>query len=112
MIKLEAIVRPERFEVLQHDLSEAGFSGLTVSSVLGSGSEPRPREWFRGLASEPRFLPKLKIELVLPDAMVEEAVWVIRNACKTGEVGDGRIFLSNVGGAVRIRTGDRGYEAL
>jgi nitrogen regulatory protein P-II 1 len=112
MVKIEAIVRPDYLDALQHELAEVGHAGLTVSQVQGSGTEPRPVEWFRGLVSQPRFLPKVKIELVLPDAMLEEALWVIRNTCYTGEAGDGRIFVSPVKDAIRIRTGERGYAAL
>jgi len=112
VVKLEAIVRPELLEKLQSELADVGHSGVTVTYVQGCGREVRPVEWFRGHSSQVRFLPKVKVELTLPDAMVEEAIWVIRNACITGEVGDGKIFVSRVNDAVRIRTSERGYDAL
>jgi nitrogen regulatory protein P-II 1 len=112
MTKLEAIIRPEKLEGLRQDLEELGLGGLTITQVQGAGSEERSEDWFRGLQFTPRYLPKVKVELLLPDAMVEEVIWTIRNACFTGAVGDGKIFIIKVRDAIRVRTGDRGHSAL
>lgn len=112
MTRLEAIVRPEKLEALQHELEELGLTGLTVTQVRGAGRQAGYVERYRGVEYQVRLLPKEKVEVVVPDPMVEDAVKAIRNACMTGEVGDGKIFLSKIDDAVRIRTGERGNEAL
>jgi nitrogen regulatory protein PII len=112
MTRLEAIIRPERLEDLQHQLEEMGLAGMTVTQVRGAGRQAGYVERYRGLEYQVRLLPKEKVELVVPDAMVEDAIRVIRNACFTGEVGDGKIFAMKIDDAVRIRTGERGNEAL
>ena len=112
MTKIEAIIRPEKLELLQQELEEIGHAGITVTQVQGAGREAHPAEWFRGMQIRTRLSPKVKVELVVADPMVEEAVWVIRNTCITGKVGDGKVFLTKLSDAVRIRTGERGNEAL
>jgi nitrogen regulatory protein P-II 1 len=112
MTKLEVIVRPEKLEALQHELEEMGLTGMTVTEVRGAGRQAGYVERYRGMEYRVRLLPKMKVEVVVPDPLVEEAIKSIRNACFTGEVGDGKIFLWKVDDAIRIRTGDRGNEAL
>jgi nitrogen regulatory protein P-II 1 len=112
MTKMEVIIRPERLEELQHQLEEMGLTGMTVTEVRGAGRQAGYVERYRGLEYRVRLLPKVKVELVVPDPMVEDVVKTIRNACLTGEVGDGKIFMWKLDDAVRIRTGDRGNEAI
>src|SRR5437762_4937002 len=112
MYKVECVIRPERLEEVQHELEAIGLTGLTVTEVRGAGRQAGYVERYRGLEYRVRLLPKVKIELVVPDPMVEDAVRTIRNACITGEVGDGKIFLYKLEDAMRIRTGERGNEAL
>lgn len=112
MTKIEVVVRPEKLEDLQHELEEMGLTGMTVTEVRGAGRQAGYVERYRGLEYRVRLLPKVKVELVIPDPMLEDVVKTIRNACYTGEVGDGKIFISRLEDAVRIRTGDRGNEAL
>ena len=112
MTKIEAIVRPEKLDALQHELEEVDCAGLTVTDVHGAGKQDGYTAQYRGVEYRVRLLPKVKVELVVPDPLVEQAIRAIRNACITGEVGDGTIFLIPVGGAVRIRTGQRDNEAL
>lgn len=112
MTKMEVIIRPDRLEELQHQLEDMGLTGLTVTEVRGAGRQAGYVERYRGMEYRVRLLPKVKVELVVPDPMVEDVIKTIRNACATGEVGDGKIFLSKVDDAVRIRTGERSNEAL
>lgn len=112
MTKVEAVVRPEKLEQLQDELAEIGCSGITVTYVRGAGRQLGYTEQYRGMEYRVRLLPKAIVELVVPDPLVEEVVRTVRNASFTGEVGDGKIFLSPVADAVRIRTGERGNEAL
>ena len=112
MTKVEAIVRPEKLEQLQHELEEMGLTGMTVTEVRGAGRQAGYVERYRGLEYRVRLLPKSKVEVVVPDPMIEDVIKAIRNACHTGEVGDGKIFLWKLEDSVRIRTGDRGNEAL
>lgn len=112
MTKVEVVIRPEKLEELQHDLEELGLTGMTVTEVRGAGRQAGYVERYRGMEYRVRLLPKVKIELVVADPMVEEVISTIRKACYTGEVGDGKIFISKLDDAVRIRTGDRGNEAI
>ena len=112
MTKVEVIIRPEKLEELQHELEAMGLTGMTVTEVRGAGRQAGYVERYRGMEYRVRLLPKVKVELVVPEATVEDVVKTIRNACQTGEVGDGKIFLWKLEDAVRIRTGDRGNEAL
>jgi nitrogen regulatory protein P-II 1 len=112
MTKIEVIVRPEKLEDLQHELEEMGLTGMTVTEVRGAGRQAGYVERYRGLEYRVRLLPKVKVELVVPDPMVEDVIKTVRSACMTGEVGDGKIFLWKLEDAVRIRTGDRGNDAL
>src|SRR5215210_4896769 len=100
MTKVEVIVRPEKLEALQHELEEMGLTGMTVTEVRGAGRQAGYVERYRGMEYRVRLLPKVKVEVVVPDPMVEDAIKTIRNACITGEVGDGKIFLWKVDDAV------------
>lgn len=112
MTKVEAIVRPETLDQLKLELEEIDCTGLNVAQVMGCGHEPSSIERYRGMERRVRFHPKIKVDLVVPDPMVEQVVRTIRNACITGEIGDGKIFLYRINDAIRIRTGVRGNEAL
>jgi nitrogen regulatory protein P-II 1 len=112
MMRMDVIIRPEKLEDLQNELEGMGLTGMTVHEVRGAGRQAGYVERYRGLEYRVRLLPKLKVELVLPDAMTEDVIKAVRNACCTGEVGDGKIFLSRLEDVVRIRTGERGAEAV
>jgi nitrogen regulatory protein P-II 1 len=112
MTKLEVIIRPEKLEELQHQLEDMGLTGMTVTEVRGAGRQAGYVERYRGMEYRVRLLPKAKVELVVPDGIIEDVIKTIRNACHTGEVGDGKIFVSKVDDAIRIRTGDRRDDAL
>jgi nitrogen regulatory protein P-II 1 len=113
MKKIEAIIRPTKFDEVVQGLSEAGITcGMTITEVKGFGRQKGFVEIYRGREYEIRFIPKLKIEIVLNDELVEKAISVIIEKAKTGEVGDGKIFIFNLEDAIRIRTGQRGKEAL
>jgi nitrogen regulatory protein P-II 1 len=112
MTKVEAIVRPETLDRLKFELEEIDCGGLTVVPVLGAGNQAGYVERHRGTEYHIRLHPKVKVELVVVDPMVEQVVRTIRNACITGEVGDGKIFLYRIHDAIRIRTGVHGNEAL
>jgi nitrogen regulatory protein P-II 1 len=112
MTKIEAVIRPERFEDVNAALAELGVVGMTTSEVRGCGRQRGYVERYRGMEYQVRLLPKIKMELVVPDAQVEAVVEAVREAGRTGEVGDGKIFTFRIEDAIRIRTGERGEEAL
>ena len=112
MMKLEAIIQPSRFESVKDALREAGIEGMTVTEVRGHGRQKGHTEVYRGREYTVDLLPKMKIEIVLPDALVQSAVDTILKAAKTGKIGDGKIFLSKIADAIRIRNDDRGENAL
>ena len=112
MTKIDVVIRPERLEQLQSALEEMSLTGMTVTEVRGAGRQAGYVERYRGMEYKVRLLPKVKVELVVADAVVEEVIKTIRETCQTGEVGDGKIFIAKLDDAVRIRTGDRGDEAL
>jgi nitrogen regulatory protein PII len=112
MKKIEAIVRPEMLQPVQDALDELGVSGLTVSEVMGCGRQKGYTEQYRGSRANISLLPKLKVESVVPDEVVDRAVEAIVGAAWTGETGDGRVFTWDVDAAVRIRTGERGEETV
>jgi len=113
MNKIEAIVRPERLEAVKEALAEAGFVGLNIVNVVGRGVQKGIVHTGRG-GEEYRvdMLPKAKIELVVSDANTEKAVATIVEASRTGSIGDGKIFISPVSDAIRVRTGERGDAAI
>jgi nitrogen regulatory protein P-II 1 len=112
MRKLEAIIRPERLQDVQDALDDLGVSGLTVSEVMGCGAQRGYTEQYRGSRVNISLLPKLKVESIVPGDLVEKAVDAIVAAAYTGEIGDGRVFVSPVDESVRIRTGERGEETV
>jgi len=112
MKKIEAIIKPFKLEEVKEALTEIGIHGMTVSEVKGFGKQKGHTELYRGAEYVIDFLPKLKIELVVDDEMVEKVVETIMNAAKTGRIGDGKIFIIPVDDAIRIRTGERGPEAV
>ena len=112
MKKIEAIIRRERLQPVQDVLDELGASGLTVTEVMGCGRQKGYTEQYRGSRANISLLPKIKVESVVPDQIVDSAVEAIVAAAYTGEPGDGRIFVSDLEKAVRIRTGEQGEEVL
>ena len=112
MKKIEAIIKPFKLDEVKEALQEAGMLGITVTEAKGFGRQKGHTELYRGAEYVVDFLPKVKIELVLADESVERAVEAIRNAAQTGRIGDGKIFVSNIEGAIRIRTGETGNDAI
>jgi nitrogen regulatory protein P-II 1 len=112
MKKIEAIIKPFKLEDVRDALAEIGIKGMTISEVKGFGRQKGHTEIYRGAEYVVDFLPKIKIEIVIPDNMVEKAIETIIKNAKTGKIGDGKIFVYDVHNAIRIRTGERGEEAL
>ncbi|MBF0370098.1 MAG: P-II family nitrogen regulator [Magnetococcales bacterium] len=112
MKKIEAIIKPFKLDDVKEALSEMGIQGITVSEVRGFGRQKGHTELYRGAEYVVDFLPKLKVEVVLPDDMVDRAAETIETAARTGRIGDGKIFITNVESVIRIRTGERDGNAL
>jgi nitrogen regulatory protein PII len=112
MKKVEAIIRPHKLDGVHDALLEAGFAGLTVTEVRGYGRQKGHKEVYRGSEYKIEFVPKLKIELVCDDDRLETAISIIIKTSKTGEVGDGKIFILNVEETIRIRTEESGKSAI
>ena len=112
MKKIEAIVKPFKLDEVREALSEVGVTGLTVTEVKGFGRQKGHTELYRGAEYVVDFLPKVKIELVLEDGLVERAVEAIQRAAHTGRIGDGKIFISPIEDAIRIRTGETNEAAV
>lgn len=112
MKKIEAVIKPFKLDEVKESLQEIGVQGLTVLEAKGFGRQRGHTELYRGAEYVVDFLPKVKIEVVVDDAMVEEAVGAIARAAQTGKIGDGKIFVSSIDQAVRIRTGEEGADAL
>jgi nitrogen regulatory protein P-II 1 len=112
MMKLEAIIQPSRFESVKEALLEIGIEGMTVTEVRGHGRQKGHTEVYRGREYTVDLLPKVKLEMVLPDALVNRVAETILKTAKTGKIGDGKIFLSRVEEAIRIRNEERGENAL
>lgn len=112
MKKIEAVIRPEKLEDVKEMMNKAGIYGMTVSMVSGCGLQKGRREIYRGTEVNINLLPKIKIETVVKDSIVEELIEGIIRVTKTGEIGDGKIFIYNVEDAVKIRTGERGNAAI
>src|SRR5574340_1595679 len=112
MKKIEAIIKPFKLDEVREALSDVGVTGLTVTEVKGFGRQKGHTELYRGAEYVVDFLPKVKIELVLTDEAVDRAVEAIRRSAQTGRIGDGKIFISNIEGAIRIRTGETGPDAV
>lgn len=112
MKKIEAIIKPFKLEDVKEALAEIGIEGMTVSEVKGFGRQKGHTEIYRGSEYTVDFLPKVKIEIVLIDSLVEKAITAISSAAKTGKIGDGKIFILPIGDAIRIRTGELGENAI
>ena len=112
MKKIEAVIKPFKLDEVKEALHEIGLKGITVTEAKGFGRQKGHTELYRGAEYVVDFLPKVKIELVLEEAMVERAVEAIQQAARTGRIGDGKIFVSPIEEAIRIRTGERGTEAI
>jgi len=112
MKKIEAIIRAERLQTVQDALDELGVSGLTVTEVMGCGRQKGYTEQYRGSRANISLLPKLKVESVVSDDVVDTCVDAIVAAAYTGETGDGRVFVWDIEQAIRIRTGERGEETV
>jgi len=112
MKQITAIIKPFKLDEVREALSEVGVNGLTVTEVKGFGRQKGHTELYRGAEYEVDFLPKVKVEAVVADALVERAVEAITKAARTGKIGDGKIFVTAVEQVVRIRTGESGEEAV
>lgn len=112
MKKIEAIIRPGKLEDIKDSLNKFNIHGLTISQVMGCGLQKGRKEIYRGTEVTLNLLPKIKIEIIAKDDAVEEIIRLISSEAKTGEVGDGKIFVYDVEDAVRIRTGERGEVAI
>ncbi len=112
MKKIEAIFKPFKLDEVREALSEIGISGLTVTEVKGFGRQKGHTELYRGAEYVVDFLPKVKIEVVIPDTMLEQAVDAIVKSARTGKIGDGKIFITSVAQVIRIRTGETDEAAI
>jgi nitrogen regulatory protein P-II 1 len=112
MKKIEAIIKPFKLDDVREALGAAGVAGLTVSEAKGFGRQKGHTELYRGAEYVVDFLPKIKLEVVVPDSLAQAAVEAITTAAHTDKIGDGKIFVSEIADAVRIRTGERGDSAL
>ncbi len=112
MKKIEAIIKPFKLDEVKEALQEIGLTGITVTEAKGFGRQKGHTELYRGAEYVVDFLPKVKIEIVLDDSLLDRAVEAIQTAAKTGRIGDGKIFISSIEEAIRIRTGETGPEAV
>ncbi|MBX9849561.1 MAG: P-II family nitrogen regulator [Rhodocyclaceae bacterium] len=112
MKKIEAIIKPFKLDEVRESLHEVGVTGLTVTEVKGFGRQKGHTELYRGAEYVVDFLPKIKLEIIVADSNVEASIEAIIKAARTGKIGDGKIFVSNVDQVVRIRTGETGDEAI
>ena len=112
MKKVEAVIKPFKLDEVKEALHEVGITGITVTEAKGFGRQKGHTELYRGAEYVVYFLPKVKIEVIMEDALVERAVEAIQQAAHTGRIGDGKIFVSPVDEVIRIRTGERGNDAI
>ena len=112
MKKIEAVIKPFKLDEVKEALHEVGIKGITVTEAKGFGRQKGHTELYRGAEYVVDFLPKVKVEVVIEENLVERAVEAIQQAAHTGRIGDGKIFVSNVDEAIRIRTGERGADAV
>lgn len=112
MKKIEAIIKHFKLDEVKKSLTDAGIQGMTVTEVKGFGRQKGHVELYRGTTYEVNFLPKIKIEVAVPDENLDKAVNIIMESASTGEIGDGKIFVYNLLDAIRIRTGKKGEEAI
>lgn len=112
MKRIEAIIRPSKLDEVKSALSEAGIQGMTVTEVKGFGRTGGKREVYRGSAYVVDFLPKIRVEIVCADSLVTTILDAVQKSARTGKIGDGKVFISDILDAVRIRTGEHGDEAV
>ncbi len=112
MKKIEAIIQPHKFEDVKEALKNIGIDGMTIMEVRGHGRQKGHKEVYRGMEYQVDLLPKVKVEMVVPSAKADEVIRALAGAAKTGQIGDGKIFVSDVAEAIRIRNDDRGDGAL
>ena len=112
MKKIEAIIKPFKLDDVKKGLNELGIQGMTVTEVKGFGRQKGHIEFYRGAEYDINFVPKIKIEVVLSDELADKAISVIQEKAKTGEIGDGKIFIYRVDNIIRIRTGESGEAAI
>ena len=112
MRKIEAVIKPFKLDEVKEALQELGVQGLSVIEAKGFGRQKGHTELYRGAEYVVDFVPKVKIEVVVPDAKLDAAIEAIETAARTGRIGDGKIFVSTIDEAIRIRTGERGEEAV
>lgn len=112
MKMITAVIKHSRFDEVRTALTKIGVSGMTAIEVKGFGRQKGHTEVYRGAEYEVRFLPKVKVEIAVPDDKLDDVLDVIQKNAKTGEIGDGKIFVYNLEDVIRIRTGDRGVEAI
>ena len=112
MRKIEAVIRHFKLEEVKQALTERGIAGMTVQEVRGFGRQRGHKEQYRGAEYTVDFLPKIKIEIAVPESLVAAALDAITNAARTGRVGDGKIFVTELGQVIRLRTGEAGEEAI
>ena len=112
MKKIEAIIQPFKFDDVKEAMKAIGIDGMTVSEVRGHGRQKGHKEVYRGQEYEVDLLPKVKLEMVIPDARLDEVVATLTRSARTGKIGDGKLFVYEVAEAVRIRNDDRGESAL
>jgi nitrogen regulatory protein P-II 1 len=112
MLKIEAVLQPSKLDAVKDALLEAGIEGMTILEARGHGRQKGHTEFYRGREYTVDLLPKVKIEMVVPDHLKEKAIEAIIGAARTGRIGDGKIFVTNVEQAIRIRTGEKGKDAI
>ena len=112
MKKVEAIFKPFKFDAVKEALNDIGVLGITVSEVKGFGRQKGHTELYRGAEYAVDFLPKIKIEIVIEDKLLDDTIEVIKSKAETGRIGDGKIFIYNIEQAIRIRTGETGKDAI
>jgi nitrogen regulatory protein P-II 1 len=112
MKKIEAIIQPHKLEAVKEAIKSIGIDGMTISEVRGHGRQKGHKEIYRGMEYQVDLLPKIKIEIVIPDARAEELIRTLAESARTGKIGDGKIFVYDVAEAIRIRNDDRGETAL
>jgi nitrogen regulatory protein P-II 1 len=110
--KIEAVIKPFKLDEVREALSEVGITGLTVTEVKGFGRQKGHTELYRGAEYVVDFLPKIKVEVIVPEALVDQAIESIIKSARTGKIGDGKIFVSSVEQVIRIRTGEAGASAI
>lgn len=112
MKKIEAVIQPHKLEEVKEALKGIGIDGMTISEVRGHGRQKGHKEVYRGLEYQVDLLPKIKVEMVIPDSRLDEVTQTLVTAARTGKIGDGKVFIFDVAEAIRIRNDDRGESAL